>query len=215
MRKILEKYTDEKYKQFHQKLVFTKYDFLGVRSNILKEYAKNLHKHTKFDDFFKKFLKDEKFYEYLQIIAYGINLEKDYQKALFYTDKYLEFVDNWANCDTLAPKSFKNKDLFDWAKSQISSNHTYRIRFGILCFMKFIPHKDGLSVVFDIKSDEYYINMARAWFFQVVLAKDFELGFSFLSSNKLDKTTLKMTLQKCRDSHRINKENKQKLKLLA
>lgn len=80
--------------------------------------------------------------------------------------------------------------------------------------MKFIKPKDGLKVVFDIKSDEYYINMARAWYFQVMFVKDFEATFDFLKSNNLDKTTLKMTLQKCRDSYRLSKENKEKLQLL-
>ncbi len=214
MKKKLCKYIDNEYKKFHEKLVFTKYEILGVRSNVLKDYAKNLQKDKKFDEFFNEFLKNEKFYEYLQIIAYGINYEKDFKKALDYTQKYLEFVDNWANCDTLVPKSFKNKDILDWAKSQINSNHIYRIRFGILCFMKFLPLKDGLKVVFDINSDEYYINMARAWYFQVMMVKDFDATFDFLKANKLDETTLKMTLQKCRDSYRISKSDKERLKIL-
>lgn len=214
MKEILKTYIDKDYKAFHERLVFTKYDILGVRSNILKVYAKNLQKENKFDEFFQNFLKDEKFYEYLQIIAYGINYEKDYQKALDYTKKYLNFVDNWANCDTLVPKSFKNKDLKPLANELINSNHTYKIRFGILCFMKFITPNEGLKIVFDIKSDEYYINMARAWYFQVMMVKDFNLTYNFLSANKLDATTLKMTLQKCRDSFRISKENKEKLKFL-
>lgn len=215
MKNELKKYIDEEYKQFHKKLVFTKYEILGIRAKHLQKYAKNLHKQTKFDDFFKDFLKSkDKFYEYLQIIAYGINYEKDFKKALEYTKKYLDFVDNWANCDSLNPKSFQKQNIFDFAKKQINSSHIYRIRFGIICFMKFIKPKDGLKVVFDIKSDEYYINMARAWYFQVMFVKDFEATFDFLKSNNLDKTTLKMTLQKCRDSYRLSKENKEKLQLL-
>ncbi|MBZ7980982.1 DNA alkylation repair protein [Campylobacter sp. RM12640] len=211
MKEYLTKFIDNNYKEFHKKLVFSKYEILGVRSNILKDYAKKLQKENTFDEFFNKFLKDEKFYEYLQIIAYGINYEKDFSKALKYTKLYLDFVDNWANCDTLVPKSFKNQDIKDFANELICENHIYKIRFGIICYMKFIAYKDGLKAIFSIKSDEYYINMARAWYFQVVLAKEFELGISFLSSHKLDAKTLKMTLQKCKDSYQISQENKAKL----
>ena len=214
MKNELKNFIDDDYKKFHQKLVFTKYEILGVRSQFLKEYAKKLHKENKFEDFFNDFLKNDKFYEYLQIIAYGINLEKNYEKALKYTELYLDFVDNWANCDTLNPKSFKNKNILDFAKSQIKSNHIYRVRFGVLCFMRFISLKDGLKIVFDIKSDEYYINMARAWYFQVMFVRDFDATFLFLQNNTLDKTTLKMTIQKCKDSYRISNENKEKLKTL-
>ncbi len=214
MKKELVSLVDSKYKEFHQKLVFTKYEILGVRSQFLKDYAKKLQKDKKFDEFFDNFLKDEKFYEYLQIVAYGINYEKNFNKALEYTKKYLDFVDNWANCDTLIPKSFKNKDIVGFSKELINQKHVYKIRFGIICFMKFICPKDGLGVVFDIKSDEYYINMARAWYFQTMFVKDFNLTYDFLSKNKLDDITLKMTLQKCRDSLRISKENKEKLKTL-
>lgn len=209
MKENLKTYIDKDYKAFHERLVFTKYEILGIRSQVLKDYAKNLQKENKFDEFFQNFLKDKKFYEYLQIIAYGINYEKDFQKALEYTKKYLDFVDNWANCDTLAPKSFKNKDLKPLANELLDTNHTYKIRFAILCFMKFISFKDGIKAVFDIKSNEYYINMARAWYFQVLLAKEFELGISFLKSHNLDKNTLKLTIQKCKDSYRISKENKE------
>lgn len=214
MKKELSKFIDLKYKDFHKKLVFTKYEFLGVRSQHLKDYAKKLQKDNKFNEFFNNFLKNDKFYEYLQIIAYGINLEKDFNKALKYCDYYLDYVDNWANCDSLAPQSFKKNDILSWASKELKSNKTYRIRFAILCFMRFINIDDGLKLVFSVTSDEYYVNMAKAWYFQVMFAKDYEKTFAFLKENKLEEKCLKLCMQKCRDSLRISKENKERLRLL-
>ncbi|WP_267524112.1 hypothetical protein [Campylobacter sp. MG1] len=44
MREYLATYIDKDYKAFHKKLVFTKYEILGIHSKLLKDYVKNLQK---------------------------------------------------------------------------------------------------------------------------------------------------------------------------
>ena len=59
--------------------------------------------------------------------------------AVSAVDNFLPFVDNWATCDQMSPKTFSKNavDLLPYIEKWIRSKHTYTVRFGVLCLMRY------------------------------------------------------------------------------
>lgn len=99
-----------------------------------------------------------------------------------------------------------------WLKSE----HTFTVRFAIRMLMKYFLEdnfkEEYLQIVFNIKSDEYYIKMMIAWYFATALAKQYESSLKYIESMQLDKETQNMTIQKAIDSFRISEKQKQHLR---
>ena len=70
------------------------------------------------------------------------------------------------------------------------------------------------EMVADLESEEYYVNMMRAWYFATALAKQYDAVVPFLIENRLDSWTHNKTIQKCSESYRIPSEHKIFLKTL-
>ena len=65
-----------------------------------------------------------------------------------------------------------------------------------------------------IRSEEYYVNMARAWYFATALAKKYDQVLPFLEEQKMDVWTHNKTIQKAIESYRITPEQKEYLRTL-
>ena len=61
---------------------------------------------------------------------------------------------------------------------------------------------------------EYYVNMARAWYFATALAKKYDQVLPFLEEQKMDVWTHNKTIQKAIESYRITPEQKEYLRTL-
>ena len=68
--------------------------------------------------------------------------------------------------------------------------------------------------VADIYSEEYYVNMMRAWYFATALAKQYEQIIPFVEKKRLDVWTHNKTIQKAIESYRITDEQKTYLRTL-
>ncbi len=191
---------------------------IGVRTPDLRKLAKEVNKWDNINDFMK--ILPHKYYEEDNLHAFLIEQIKDYDECISSLDKFLLFVDNWATCDMMTPKVFnKNLDkLYPNIQEWLKSSHTYTVRFGIVTLMKFFMDdkldKKHLSLVSSIKSNEYYINMAIAWYFATALASNWEMSISYIKNQKLDKWIHNKTIQKAIESYRITDEQKAYLKTL-
>ena len=180
------------------------------------------------DEIFEELLNEVKavipegprYFDENQIHAFIISEIKDYDECLFEFNKFLPYIDNWATCDQSSPKIFlKNSDkLINEIKRWIKSKDTYTIRFGIGMHMRiylddnFKP--EYLKMVSNIKSDEYYVNMMRAWYFATALAKQYDKTISYIENNKLDTWTHNKAIQKAIESYRVTEEHKNYLRSL-
>jgi len=70
------------------------------------------------------------------------------------------------------------------------------------------------DMVARIRSDEYYINMMRAWYFATALAKQYDAVLPFLEERRLDEWTHNKAIQKALESYRIAPEQKDDLRTL-
>ena len=212
---------DKTYKDFHSKLMPTinPDSIIGIRVPVLRDYAKKLFKENSIESL-NPFLKNlsHEYYEENNIHAFIIEKINNFDECIFYLENFLPFIDNWATCDMLNPKIFKNncEKLLEKIYQWINSDSVYTVRFAIGMLMRyFLDEKfetKYLDLVASINSEEYYINMMRAWFFATALAKQYEQTFPYIKNYSLDKWTHNKTIQKAKESFRISKEQKEELK---
>ena len=75
-------------------------------------------------------------------------------------------------------------------------------------------HPEYPELVAQIRSEEYYVNMMKAWYFATALAKQYEAVLPFIEGRRLDDWTHRKAIQKSVESYRITQEQKQYLKSL-
>ena len=209
---------DEKYKSFNSKLIpnIPIDSQIGVRIPDIRRLAKEIRNTDEAESFLNTL--PHKYFEENNLHGYLIEWINDFDNAIEYTEKFLPFIDNWATCDTVSPKVFRKNLplLYEKIKEWLKSGDTYTIRFGVNMLMKFFLDEnfseEVLKLVCEIESEEYYVNMVRAWFFATAMAKQREATIPFLEEKRLDKWTHNKTIQKCIESYRITKEDKEKLK---
>ena len=211
---------DKKYGEFQVKLIPTvdPKSIIGVRTPDLRKLAKEIIKSTDYELFINDL--PHKYFEENQLHAFIISEIKDYDKCVEEVNKFLPYVDNWATCDQMSPKVFKkNHDkLLSHIKLWINSKETYTIRFGIGMLMEHFLNDDFkeeyLSLVSSIKSEEYYVNMMRAWYFATALAKQYSYAIKYIENEKLDIWTHNKSIQKAIESYRITPNQKEYLRSL-
>ena len=191
---------------------------IGVLLPILRDLAKELIK----DGSSKELMQNlpHKFFEENLLHSIFISEMKDFDECVTETDRFLPFVDNWAVCDTMSPKSFKKNrgklliKIRNWAESR----EVYTCRFGIKMLMNHFLDGDFreelLQIPVSVKSEEYYVNMMIAWFFATALAKQWEPTVKYLENRSLSAWVHNKTIQKARESFRITAEQKTCLKSL-
>ena len=207
-------------KKFNSKLIPTinPKSVLGVRTPLLKQYAKTLYKQGDY----ASFLADLP-HEYLEenlLHAFIIAQTKDYPTCIKETQKFLPYVDNWAVCDCFKPLIFKKNNalLLEEIQKWITSEHTYTVRFAVNMLMTHFLDEDFkveyARLAASIKQDDYYLKMVVAWYFATALAKQWESVISIVEQRILPIWTHNKTIQKAVESFRISKEQKEYLKTL-
>lgn len=211
---------DAEYRDFHAKLVPTmeKTKFIGIRTPMLRKFAKKFGK-TEESEIFLQVLPHQ-YYEENNLHGLLIEQIRDYDKCLEELERFLPFIDNWATCDLLALHMMKKhrdvfiREVFRW----IESDQPYTIRFGISMLMRHYLDEEFKTEypekVAAIRSEEYYVNMMRAWYFATALAKQYENVLPFLEKRQMDVWTHNKTIQKAIESYRITSEQKEYLRTL-
>lgn len=211
---------DTGYRDFHARLIPTvkKEKIIGIRTPMLRKFAKEFGK-TEESEMFLKALPHQ-YYEENNLHGLLIEQIRDYDKCLGELERFLPHIDNWATCDLLALHMMKKhrdifiREIYRW----MESDKPYIIRFGISMLMRhyldegFKPEYP--EKVAAIRSEEYYVNMMRAWYFATALAKQYEKILPFLEEQRMDIWTHNKTIQKSIESYRITQEQKDHLRTL-
>lgn len=186
----------------------------------LRRFAKELIKMKK--DLADEFISSlpHQYYEENILHMLIISSGKDLDKVLNELDRFLPYVDNWAVCDSQVPQVFRKypEKVFKRIKVWTASNKTYTIRYGILILMNiFLDEnfsKEHLYIVVNIKSNEYYVNMMRAWYFQTALVKQYDDAIEVIEGKYMDTLTHNKAIQKAVESKKISSETKEYLRTL-
>ncbi len=210
---------DNGYKDFSAALTPSVSDSLiiGVRVPELRKLAKSMQQEEA-----REFISQlpHKYYEENNLHAFLIEKITDTDECILEIDRFLPFVDNWATCDMMSPKVFKkNKEaLYKAIKRWIASGETYAVRYGIVRLMSHFLDEDfkieHMDLVASAQNEEYYINMAVAWYFATALAKQYNSAVEFIKESKLKVWTHNKAIQKARESRRITQSQKEYLNTL-
>ena len=211
---------DTAYRDFQAKLIpgASPESMIGVRTPALRSYAKELLKNGDVSAFLAEL--PHRYFDENQLHAFLLSEMKDHARVLTELERFLPYVDNWATCDQLSPRIFKKHtaELLPEIRRWMAAEHTFTVRFGIGMLMQhylgehFQPEYP--EWVASVRSEEYYINMMRAWYFATALAKQYDAVIPFLEAQRLDVWTHNKTIQKARESYRITPEQKDYLKTL-
>ena len=220
VRRRLFELQDLKYKEFASKLMPTvnPETVIGVRTPALRKLAREFAQRPEAGEFLK--ILPHGYYEENNLHGFLIETIKDYAAALAAVDEFLPYIDNWATCDLISPKIFKNHlpELYEKIKVWLISDQTYTVRFGIGMLMSFYLddafRPEILELVAAIRSEEYYINMMIAWHFATALAKQYEAAVPYIQEQRLEKWTHNKAIQKAVESYRISDEAKAYLRTL-
>ena len=211
---------DVKYRDFQSKLLPTVNpdSVIGVRTPVLRDYAKRLIKAGGYEEFLETL--PHRYFDENQLHAFIVSGIRDYDCCVKEVCRFLPYVDNWATCDQLSPKIFKKHktDLLSHIKMWIKSSKTYTVRFGIKMLMEHFL-EDDFDVFFPetvakIRSEKYYVRMMIAWYFATALAKQYDVILPFIENKRLDVWMHNKAIQKAVESYRITAKQKEYLKTL-
>lgn len=211
---------DIKYKEFHGKLMPTidPDTIIGVRIPMLRKYAKELLKSNETEEFIRDL--PHQYYDENNLHGYIIEQTKDFHECVGQIEAFLPYVDNWATCDTMAPKVFKKhkQELLPYIEKWICSEEPYTVRFAVNMLMRFFLDDDFdtryLDMAAGVQTEEYYVKMVIAWYFATALAKQYESTIPYMEKQVLEKWTHNKSIQKARESYRITEDQKEYLKSL-
>lgn len=215
---------DENYRDFHAKLIpnVDKETIIGVRVPRMRAYAKALWKQA--PETARAFLEALPHGYYEENCLHGLlidTLAETTGEALRLIDRFLPYIDNWATCDMLPPKIFASdlarvrETVLPW----LASEETYRVRFAIVTLLTFFLEEEtfaqtDLARLAAIHSEEYYVNMAIAWYYSFALIKQYERTIGLFEARTLTPWVQNKSIQKAIESYRIAPETKAYLRTL-
>ena len=210
---------DTGYRDFQSRLMpdVPKEKVIGVRTPALRKLAKDLAGTEEAAAFILQL--PHKYYEEDNLHTFLICEMKDYDDCMAEVERFLPYIDNWATCDCFTPNVFKKHraEVYEKIKQWLGSAETYTVRFGIVTLMDYLKtdfEKQMLSLVADIRSEEYYINMATAWYFSMALVWQYNASLPYLTEERLDKWTHNKSIQKATESRQIDDKTKEYLRTL-
>lgn len=212
--------SERSYGDFTYKLIPTikRESILGLRAPLARKIAKKYVGTNEGEAFITSL--PHRYHDENMVHAFMLGYKGE--SALDTLCKFLDYVDNWAVCDSLASgvKSlFKDREkMLPYIKGWLKSGSCYKIRFGLVCLLDYYVDSKyidtTLSLSCQIKSEEYYINMANAWLISVCLVKEYESTISLIENGAFDIWTHNKSIQKALESYRISKEKKDYLRSL-
>ena len=205
------------YRAFQSKLIPTVCEerIIGVRIPLLRRLAKEITDSPEAEALLAQL--PHAYYEEDLLHAFLVERIGDFDRTVWELDRFLPYVDNWAVCDSLSPPVFFGEDrllphLLRWMKS----DHAYTVRYGIVGLMRhFLTDRFQpalLEAVAQVRSEEYYVNMAVAWCFATALATQYSATLPYLAEQRLPPWTHQKTVQKAIESYRIPNARKAELK---
>ena len=215
MKNFLYANQDKTYQAFNQKLIpnIQPERILGVRIPILRKKAKEMLKENAYQTFLESLPHD--YFEENQIHALLLNEQKNLLLTIDYLAEFLPYVDNWATSDILSIKVYAShrEEILPLITTRYLRNaHTYTKRFGILLLLaNYLGDNfkaEYLDLVAETKGEDYYLKMAKAWYFAEALGKQYDTTMMYLSQGTLDVWTHNKAIQKARESRKLGDREK-------
>lgn len=206
---------DLKYREFHSGLGINKNYLIGVRTPILKKIAKNISLGD-----YNSFIEYNKHNTYEEILVHGLilgYLEVEFETVLNLFKKFIIYIDNWALCDLVCANlriwNKNTKTGLKFVKWALNSKNQWYNRVGVVLLTNYYINDDYieyiLNTIKNYKTNDYYVIMGIAWLLSTCYIKYPTKTEILIKSNVLDKKIQNKTIQKIRESLRIDNKTKQ------
>ena len=216
-------YQDTNYKLFTSKLNpnLNLDNIIGVKNPLIAKIAAELDKNDCKYEFISEL--PHKYIE--ENLLHGMllgKMSKDIYITFRYVEQFLPYIDNWAVCDTSACKMkiFKIYPdiVYEKIMQWLDSKEVYTVRFALVCALDYFLNENfhiGLNDrISRVKSDNYYVNMAVAWYYSTALVKQYDNTIPLLENDVLNKWIHNKSIQKALDSFRITDNKKEYIRSL-
>ena len=211
---------DEDYRRFNLRLIpnIQPGRMIGVRTPELRRIAKELARSPEVSAFLACL--PHEYYEEDNIHGFIIEGFADFNDTIAALDKFLPYIDNWATCDLISPRCFAahREELRGHIRRWLASDRTYTIRFALDMMIKHCLGESFdpglLDLAAQLRSDEYYVRMAAAWYFSAALVSQYDAVLPYFTDYRLDGWTHNKAIQKAIESRRIGDETKAYLRTL-
>lgn len=219
--KYLQSQKDIKYKKFHFKLLKNnKINLIGIRTPKLKEIAKEISKND-----YQNFISNNTHETYEETLIHGLilgYLKIEFEKLEKLLNDFIVYIDNWATCDLTVTnlKIFKKEQEkgFKYINKCLKSKNYWQQRVGVVLLNSYYINDEYinkiLGIIPNIKTNEYYLQMAIAWLISTCYIKYPDITINILKNKKLDTFIHNKSIQKIIESKRISNKEKEKLKQL-
>ncbi len=217
LRQRLYELEDPAYREFHLRTCPQAKNVIGVRIPEQRKLAREI---TKAD--FWSFLDGliPEFYEEVMITGIVVaSAPMGLSERLDYVAWFVPLIHDWATCDVFCSSfKFKTSDLsqvWDFITTYRTSSEEYELRFMLVMMLDHFLLPEYLDRIFAIidqlKSEQYYVNMATAWLVAEAFAKHRDATLDYLSHDQLSVFTHNKAIQKARESRRVSPADKQTL----
>lgn len=198
-----------------------KEDILGVRIPKLRKIAKQIVK----EDgklYLEESKKNKQYFEEIIVEGLVIGYSKmDFDERLKLIEIFIPKITSWAINDTFCPtikvKKEELEKMWKFILPYLDSENEFEVRFAVIMMLDNYIIDDYVDDVIKkldkVNNEGYYAKMAVAWTMAEIGIKYNEKAMKYLKGkNHLDKFTFNKTLQKMRESYRINLNQKEELK---
>ncbi len=211
-------YADDDYRVFSMKGIPSERPFVGVRIPMIRSLVGLVS-----PDYYEEFLK-VKPVAFEEVVARGFLICKlPYDEMLKWFDSQVEYIDDWASCDTFCSglKKVVRGHLEEFfglkVNGLLGNSREYAVRVGLVMLKVSYVELEWLAVIFDrvealAGREEYYVKMAIAWLLSECFIKYPEATLGYLRVSRLPKWTFNKTISKICDSYRVSEEMKDLLR---
>ena len=210
----LTSYKEVDFANFQRRLIFTKYEILGIRTPILRKLAKE----------YKEYFKDIFAFpnEYYEVVFIKLILVSafQYKEFLTYLEECVALMDNWALCDCFKAKCIKKhrEEFLPLLENLFERGGEYEQRYPLVVLLsEYVEEKYFFTLENFIRRADtkpYYVHMATAWLLAEILVKEYKFGIKLLKKRLTDEKTHNKAIQKAVESYRLTQEQKEFLRSL-
>lgn len=217
IRKKLENMSEPEYAEFNKRSCpDTAKNVLGIRIPKLKALAKEILK----DEDWKNFIVNADMSCFEETILKGLVIaysKLELKEKLILIKEFIPNMDSWEITDTFCPalkiKTKELEEVWNFILPYSKSEKEFEMRFSIIMMLDYYltdEYVDKVIQVIDkIRSDAYYVQMAKAWLIAEIGIKFYPKAIEYLQGNNhLDKFTYNKSLQKMIESYRISDDTK-------
>lgn len=209
LRKHLFELADTDYRKFSKKLMPSVEKIIGVRLPLLRKEAKSIARND-----WRTFLEspyDEYFEEIMlhgMVIGY---IKAAPEEILTYAADFIPLINNWSVCDSFCiglKFTNTNKELvWSFLQPYLESEKEFEVRFAVVMLLNYYICSDYIDRVLirldKIEHQGYYVKMAVAWAVAECFAEYPSQTLHFLKTCITDDFTFNKSLQKIKESNKI------------